>query len=72
MTLYTIYRDLVGYPDSYVVRAWEVDVEGTTPHEGPVAVTHSLEKAREAVPDTARFHIERNDVDDKTVVESWL
>jgi hypothetical protein len=73
MELYTIYDSPTDYPDTYVVRRWEV----VTGKKEPVAmevimIDDDLDKIRTQLREIGLFPIPRDENDDKKIVETWL
>ncbi len=74
MKLHVVYYQPRDYPESYVVRGFEITTEGPVPDRAPLAVVAELVEARrvilEATPGSVR--VERYPDDDPVLVEVWL
>lgn len=70
LSTYTIYDHPRDYPDSWVVRRWQVVGAGPV-DAGVVALAPTLEEARQAVP-PGLVCLERSQDDDLTIVETWI
>jgi hypothetical protein len=72
--LYVVYYQPRDYPDSYVVRGFEITTEGPVPDPVPLTVVAELVEARRAVFDAASgsVRVERYPDDDPVLVEVWL
>ncbi len=69
--MFTIYERPLDFPDSYVVRSWEVVPGQMEPIPGSFALKPTLEAAREFVP-AGLFRMPRHSEDDSYIVETWL
>jgi hypothetical protein len=70
LTIWTIYHNPADHPGKYVVRAYDCTASGS--HARPDgAVCDTLEQARTRVP-CGLYWMNRNPVDDRTIVETWL
>lgn len=68
-----IYHDPSDYPGMYVVRQHHATSSGPpTIDVEPLAVTDTLEAAREAVPPQQSWRTDRFPEDDPTIVETWM
>lgn len=73
MNLYTIYNSPTDYPNTYVVRRWEI----VTPENVPkamniVMIGSDLDFIRNALREMGLFVIPRDASDDEKIVETWL
>lgn len=73
MELWVIYRQPRDFPDSFVVRCWQITPTGPIETE-EVWVRPTLEEAREVVAENhpGSICIRREPTDDPVIVESWL
>lgn len=67
MEIFTIYKNPLDYPDSFVLRRFKLNV----PDTDPVLVCSTLTAARAAVPDD-KTYFPRDKSDHYCVVESWI
>lgn len=65
--VFAVYKNLLDYPDKYVVRRWV----GTTPDQIPLAVENNLQDARAKIP-KGKVLIPRAEDDDIVILETWL
>lgn len=65
---YAIYEKPVDYPDSFVVRQWEISAGEVSP--GPAQLADSLEGARALIPAGAQL-LPDFEGDDPKIVEVW-
>lgn len=73
MNLYTIYNSPIDYPDTYVVRRWEVEPPDNEPvAKNVVIIGQNLNEIRSALRNMGLFVIPRDESDDKKIVETWL
>lgn len=73
MNLYTIYDSPTDYPDTYVVRRWEVVANEKDPVAKEVfMVDTDLFKIRTVLLNMGLFLIPRDESDDEKIVETWL
>jgi len=70
LTIWTIYREPLDFPDGFVTRPWLVGRGGVT-RAGMAHVAATLEGAREHVPQ-GLYRMDRDPGDDPNIVESWL
>jgi len=70
LTIWTIYRNPLDFPDGFVTRPWLVGRGGVT-RAGMAQVAGTLEDARAQVP-PGLYRQERAPDDDPNIVESWL
>ncbi len=70
LTIWTIYQSPADHPGKYVVRAYDATAQGTRARPD-AAVCDTLAQARAAVP-CGLYWMNRNPVDDPTIVETWL
>jgi hypothetical protein len=71
VVMWTVYFNPDDHPDKYVVRGWDVTEYGSRPHDVPIAVTDTLQQARQAVPrGCVRLDVAHGD--EAEIVESWL
>lgn len=73
MNLYTIYNSPIDYPNTFVVRRWEV----VPPENKPIAknivmIGSDLDFIRNALREMGLFVIPRDESDDEKIVETWL
>jgi hypothetical protein len=66
VSLYVIYDHPRDYPESFVVRRWDLEI----PRE-VVGTAPTLEAARELVP-PGLYNLERYEGDDPNIVEVWI
>lgn len=71
LTIWTIYQSPLDYPGRFVVRAYDVAGDGQVVPRAEQAVCGSLEEARARVP-CGLYWMNRNPVDDPTIVETWI
>lgn len=73
MNLYTIYNSPTDYPDTYVVRRWEIaDHNNEAVAKNVVIIGQNLNEIRSALRNMGLFVIPRDESDDKKIVETWL
>ena len=74
MKLYVVYDQPRDYPESYVVRGFQITTEGPVPDPAPLAVVAELVEARRAILEAApgSVRVERYPHDDPMLVEVWL
>lgn len=70
LTVWTIYRNPRDYPGRWVLRAFDVSVEGTKARSECV-VAQTLEEVRIALP-PGRVPLGRANGDDPAVYECWV
>jgi hypothetical protein len=70
ITIWTIYQSPEDHPGKYVVRAYDATAQGTRARPD-AGVYDTLAQARAAVP-CGLYWMNRNPVDDPTIVETWL
>jgi len=70
LTIWTIYQSPLDHPGKFVVRAYDVTAAGSVPRPDS-CVCDTLAEARAAVP-CGLYWMNRNPVDDPTIVETWL
>jgi hypothetical protein len=72
--LFAVYYQPSDYPESYVVRAYEITVGGPVPDQAPLAIAAELLEARRAIRRVApgSVRVERYPYDDPVLVEVWL
>lgn len=66
LSLYVIYDHPRDYPDSFVVRRWELDAQKEV-----VGTAPTLEAARKLVPPDL-YNLGRHEGDDPNIVEVWI
>lgn len=71
LTIWTVYENPRDYPGKFVVRAYDVCAGGAVAARLECTVRDSLDEARAAVP-AGLYWMNRNPVDDPTIVETWL
>ncbi len=73
MNLYTIYNNPTDYPDTYVVRRWEIVAPENKPTPKNVVIIGSdLNEIRSALREMGLYVIPRDETDDEKIVETWL
>jgi len=73
MNLYTVYNSPIDYPDTYVVRRWEVVPPDNEPTAMNIIMIGSdLNKIRSALRQMGLYAIPRDESDDKKIVETWV
>jgi len=74
MKVFPVYYRLRDYPDSYVVRGFEITADGPVPDPAPLVVVAELTEARRAILSAApgSVRVERYPDDDPMLVEVWL
>jgi hypothetical protein len=70
LTIWTIYQSHPDHPGKFVVRAYDVTSSGSVPRT-ETFVHDTLAEARAVVP-CGLYWMNRNPVDDPTIVETWL
>jgi hypothetical protein len=70
LEMWVIYYDPKDYPGKWVVRLWQIGVEGVTALPEPF-VCDSLAEAREAVPPGCSW-LDRAPIDEPQIKEIWL
>lgn len=71
LTIWTIYQDHPSAPGGFVVRGYDVLRGGHVVARAESTVRASLDEARAAVP-AGLYWMNRNPVDDPTIVETWV
>jgi hypothetical protein len=71
LTIWTIYQNHPAHPGQFVVRAYDVLAGGHTVARAESVVRDTLPEAREVVP-CGLYWMNRNPVDDPTIVETWV
>ncbi|SRR6266446_686903 len=75
LRLACVYRQPSDYPDCYVAREWLVTAGALEARLEPLAVCADLEGCRSAVRcalGPAAYRLERSELDDPCIVETWL
>jgi hypothetical protein len=73
MNLYTVYNSPTDYPDTYVVRRWEVVPPENEPKAMEVfMIDADLKKIRSELSKKGLFKIPRDESDDQKIVETWV
>lgn len=68
---YTVFANPADYPGRYVVRGWRLVGTSILQDPGPLAVRHTLEEARAALPPGLQ-RCSRDPNDDPVIVEVWM
>ena len=71
MIMYVVYVNPRDFPGKVVVRRWGIDADGPAAEDEPMAVTNSLNEARDALPD-GLIKIRRSPNDDPVIAEVWI
>ena len=71
LTIWTIYQNHPAHPGKFVVRAYDVLAGGRWAPRPESAAFASLDEARATVP-CGLYWMNRNPVDDPTIVETWI
>lgn len=71
LTIWTVYQNHPSAPGKFVVRAYDVLPGGKATARIEAFIRDSLDEARAAVP-AGLYWMNRNPVDDPTIVETWL
>lgn len=71
MKLFTVYCKPRDYPDSYVVREFEVSAAGASAAPAPLIVADTYPEAIRAIP-RGLFCVPRHPDDDANILEVWL
>jgi hypothetical protein len=73
MNLYTVYDSPTDYPNTYVVRRWEVVASNNKPVAMEVfMVDADLNKIRSKLREKGLVALHRDESDDKKIVETWI
>lgn len=69
--LYCIYDHPKDYPDSFVIRLWQIAKGNPEPIPGLCGTADTLEGVRAMVP-FGKVCLSRNEEDDPCIVETWI
>jgi hypothetical protein len=67
LEIYVLYFNASDYPNKYVVRRWL----GQTPDDNVLCVEDTLKDARSKIPKD-KVMLQRNEIDDPVIVETWI
>lgn len=70
-SMYVIYFNPLDYPSKWVVRRWWIG-EGKVEAEREAIVCTTLAQARNSLPWEARTRLNRDETDEKQIVEMWF
>lgn len=71
LTIWTIYQNHPAHPGQFVVRAYDILPGGHSVPRAETVLTATLDEARAAVRG-GLYWMNRNPVDDPTIVETWV
>jgi hypothetical protein len=72
LNIWVIYDHPKDYPDEYVARLWQVGPNGETTCKSSVIRTKVVDKLRRIFMKSGLVRMDRSDIDDDCILETWL
>lgn len=72
LPMWTIYDHPPQFPNNYVAREWIVDGDNVPRASSRMLVCPDLEQIRAYLREHGKVQLSRNDIDDPTIIETWI